>query len=52
MEEKIVERTVNNIKVTLHIPEDVSDSTKKNRINQIYDILMPVDKDNKPEKTA
>jgi hypothetical protein len=49
MEEKIVERTVNNIKVTLHIPEDVSNSTKINRINQIYDILTNFKSDNTDE---
>jgi hypothetical protein len=49
MEEKIVEHTVNNIKVTLHIPEDVSDSTKINRINQIYDILTNFKSDNTDE---
>lgn len=32
-------------KVTSHIPEDVSESFKRNRINQIYDILKPVEKD-------
>ena len=45
MKEKIIERTVNGIKVTSHIPEDVSESFKRNRINQIYDILKPVDRD-------
>ena len=28
-------------KVTSHIPEDVSESFKRIRINQIYDILKP-----------
>ena len=41
MKERIIERTVNGIKVTSHIPEDVSESFKRNRINQIYDILKP-----------
>ena len=36
--------TVNGIKVTSHIPEDVSESFKRNRINQIYDILVAADK--------
>lgn len=41
--ERIIERTVNGIKVTSHIPEDVSESFKRNRINQIYDILwLPI----------
>ena len=45
MKERIIERTVNGIKVTSHIPEDVSESVKRNRINQIYDILKPVERD-------
>ena len=45
MKERIIERTVNGIKVTSHIPENVSESFKRNRINQIYDILKPVEKD-------
>lgn len=58
MKERIIERTVNGIKVTSYIPENVSESVKRNRINQIYDILKPaeVEKDkadtDKPEKTA
>ena len=44
MKERIIERTVNGIKVTSHIPEDVSESFKRNRINQIYDILVAADK--------
>ena len=58
MKEKIIERTVNGIRVTSHIPEDVSESFKQNRINQIYDILVAADKkkeeSDKPEseKTA
>ena len=56
--ERIIERTVNGIKVTSHIPEDVSESFKQNKINQIYDILVAadkrIDKADKPEseKTA
>ena len=45
MKERIIERTINGIKVTFHIPENVSESFKRNRINQIYDILKPVEKD-------
>ena len=41
MGERIVVRTVNNIKVTSHIPDNVSESVKRNKINQIYDILIP-----------
>lgn len=58
MKERIIERTINGIKVTSHIPEDVSESFKQNKINQIYDILVAVDKkkekSDKPEseKTA
>ena len=44
MKERIIERTVNGIKVTSHIPEDVSESFKQNKINQIYDILVAADK--------
>ena len=46
------------LKVTSHIPEDVSESFKQNKINQIYDILVAadkrIDKADKPEseKTA
>ena len=49
MKEKIIERTVNGIRVTSHIPENVSESFKRNRINQIYDILVAADK--KTEKS-
>ena len=44
MKERIIERTVNGIKVTSYIPENVSESVKRNRINQIYDILKPVER--------
>ena len=49
MKERIIERTVNGIKVTSHIPENVSESVKRNRINQIYDILKPHEHDKKEE---
>ena len=49
MKERIIERTVNGIKVTSHIPEDVSESFKRNRINQIYDILKPHEHDKKED---
>ncbi len=58
MKERIIEHTVNGIKVTSHIPEDVSESFKQNKINQIYDIFVAadkrIDKADKPEseKTA
>ena len=45
MKERIIERTVNGIKVTSYIPENVSESVKRSRINQIYDILKPVERD-------
>ena len=45
MKERIIERTVNGIKVTSYIPENVSESVKRNRINQIYDSLKPVERD-------
>ena len=51
MKERIIERTVNGIKVTSHIPEDVSESFKRNRINQIYDILVAADKRNEESDT-
>ena len=49
MKERIIERTVNGIKVTSYIPENVSESVKRNRINQIYDILKPAEKDEENE---
>ena len=49
MKERIIERTVNGIKVTSYIPENVSESVKRNRINQIYDILKPAEKDDEAE---
>ena len=49
MKERIIERTVNGIRVTSHIPEDVSESFKRNRINQIYDILKPHEHDKKED---
>ena len=56
MGERIIEHTINNIKVTIHIPENVSESVKRNRINQIYDILKPdkedKDKSDNSDKTA
>lgn len=51
MKEKITEHTTNGIKVTVHIPENVSDSVKRNRINQIYDILKS-DKNDTDKKDA
>ncbi len=49
MKERIIERTVNGIRVTSHIPKDVSESFKQNRINQIYDILKPHEHDKKED---
>ena len=49
MKERIIERTVNGIKVTSYIPENVSESVKRNWINQIYDILKPAEKDEENE---
>ena len=49
MKERIIERTVNGIKVTSYIPENVSESVKRSRINQIYDILKPAEKDEENE---
>ncbi len=51
MKERIIERTVNGIKVTSYIPENVSESVKRNRINQIYDILVAADKRNEESDT-
>ena len=42
MKERIIERTVNGIKVTSYIPENVSESVKRNRINQIYCYLTDI----------
>ena len=36
MKERIIERTVNGIKVTSHIPADVSESFKQNKINLMF----------------
>ena len=52
MKEKITEKSYDGIKVTIHIPENVSDSVKRNRINQIYDILKSNDKKEKSPRTA
>ena len=52
MKEKITEKSYDGIKVTIHIPENVSESVKRNRINQIYDILNPNDKKEKSPRTA
>ena len=49
MKERIIERTVNGIKVTSYIPENVSESVKRNRINQIYDFLKTHEHDNKAD---
>ena len=49
MKERIIEHTVNGIKVTSYIPENVSESVKRNRINQIYDILKSHEKEIKEE---
>ena len=51
MKERIIEHTVNGIKVTSYIPENVSESVKRNRINQIYDILVAADKRNEESDT-
>lgn len=37
--------------MTSHIPEDVSESFKQNKINQIYDILVAADKRNEESDT-
>ena len=49
MKERIIERTVNGIKVTSYIPENVSESVKRSRINQIYDFLNPAEKSDENE---
>ena len=51
IKESTIEHTVNGMKVTSHIPEDVSESFKRNRINQIYDILVAADKRNEESDT-
>ena len=50
--ERIIQKTENNIKVTIHIPENVSESVKRNRINQIYDILKANDDKDKNTKVS
>ncbi len=50
--ERIIRKTENNIKVTIHIPENVSESVRRNRINQIYDILKPNDDNDKNTKVS
>lgn len=52
MKEKITEKSYDGIKVIVHIPENVSESVKRNRINQIYDILKPNNKKEKSPRTA
>jgi len=39
MKEKITENNYDGIKVTVHIPENVSEEKRQRNINQIYDIL-------------
>ncbi|MDO5558377.1 MAG: hypothetical protein Q4F95_02135 [Oscillospiraceae bacterium] len=31
----------NNVKVTIHIPDDVSETVRQQKINRLYDILKP-----------
>lgn len=31
----------NNVKVTIHIPNDVSETIRQQKINRLYDILKP-----------
>ncbi|MBQ8827449.1 MAG: hypothetical protein IJ007_10185 [Oscillospiraceae bacterium] len=39
MKEKITEKSYDGIKVTVHIPENVSEEKRQRNINRIYDIL-------------
>lgn len=32
------------VKVTIHIPDNVSENTRQQKINRLYDILRPKDK--------
>ena len=52
MKEKITEKSYDGIKVTIHIPLNVSEDKKQRNINQIYDILTNHvdDNDNEEEK--
>ncbi len=53
MKEKITEKSYDGIKVTVHIPLNVSEDKKQRNINQIYDILTnhaDDDNDNDNEK--
>ena len=57
MSEKISENSYDGIRVTVHIPLNVSEDKKQRKINQIYDILTEhnggdEDKNAAPEKTA
>lgn len=31
----------NNVKVTIHIPDEVSETVRQQKINRLYDILKP-----------
>ena len=53
MKEKITEKSYDGIKVTVHIPLNVSEDKKQRNINRIYDILTnhaDDDNDNEEEK--
>ena len=55
MSEKISENSYDGIRVTVHIPLNVSEDKKQRKINQIYDILTEhnggeEDKNAAPEK--
>ena len=39
MKEKITEKSYDGIRVTVHIPLNVSEDKKQRNINRIYDIL-------------
>lgn len=57
MNERISENSYDGIRVTVHIPLNVSEDKKQRKINQIYDILTEhnggdEDKNAAPEKTA
>ncbi len=35
-------KALSGIKVTIHIPQDIPESIRRQKINRIYDILNPV----------
>lgn len=38
------DRKIPEVKVTVHVPDEVSDTIKQQKINHLYDILKPKEK--------